>query len=530
MQDTLNQLRTLLRGVWNYRWSGLITALIIGLLGGIGALLWPNKYEATARVYVDTESILLTAIKDVSVTPNTAEQMNMVARTLISRPNVERVMLAAQLNLQVTDPVKREALIDELTKEIEFKAIGGPNASASNNLFTISYKHRKKETAQTVVQTLVGLFVEMSLQGIRTKASSAQRFLDSEIKEYQDRLIESENALKDFKIKNMGMIPAEGGRDYVARLQDEENQIRMARLELNQAENARESVRRQLSGESPTLGNSEESTTIINPLGQRMRTDLEDRLLDAEKRLDELRSRLTEEHPDVVSARRTVESLRAQRERERVETKGAGTTTTTRAPVANPVYRDLRNQLSQADADVASKRAKLADFENRYKQTRELAGKVPAVEAELTQLTRDYEALRVKYQKLLESREAITTSSRTTGSTGVGEIRIIDPARVNPKPASPNRFLLLLGSLILSLGAGIGMALFKDQSKPTFFDVRSLRSFTGMPLLGGVSFVMSPAGKVAVRRDFWLFTAGLGLLLGAYLIALAIAAIRQFGS
>jgi polysaccharide chain length determinant protein (PEP-CTERM system associated) len=522
MLEAIIHLKSLLRGIWNYRWTGLITALIVGLVTGLAAAFWPSKYEATARVYVDTQSILNEALKGVAVQPNGAEQMSMVARTLISRPTVERVMLAAQMNLEATDQKGRDSIVDELMKDIEFKAVGAIN----NNLFTIAYKHRKPETARTIVQSLVGIFVERSLGDARKDADQSERFLNEQIKEYEQRLVQSENSLKEFKIKNMGMIPGEGGRDFVSRIQDIDNQIRQARVELRQASNVRDSLRRQVSGESPTMGNSDETTTVT-PSGARIRTDLEDRLDTAEKRLDELRSRLTDEHPDVTAAKRVAEGLRSQREKERIETRAPGTTTTTRNPVPNPVYKELRVQLADAETQVVSQASKLSDYEARLVQIRDSATQVPQVEAALTQLTREYETNRIKHQKLIESRESVQISNKRTGAAGVGEIRIIDPPRVSQKPVSPNRFLLMVGSLLASLVAGIAASLFKDQSKPTFFDVRSLRSFTGMPLLGGVSYVMSSAGRNSIRKDLILFSVGLLALLLSFTAAIVFFGLRQ---
>jgi polysaccharide chain length determinant protein (PEP-CTERM system associated) len=522
MLEALIHLKSLLRGIWNYRWTGLITALIVGLITGLGAALVPSKYEASARVYVDTQSILNEALKGVAVQPNGAEQMSMVARTLISRPIVERVMLAAQMNLDATDQRGRDAIVDQLLKDIEFKAVG----AANNNLFSIAYKHKKPETARTIVQSLVGIFVERSLGDARKDADQSERFLNEQIKEYEQRLVQSENTLKEFKIKNMGMIPGEGGRDFVGRIQDIDNQIRQARLELRQATNVRDSLRKQLSGESPTMGNSDETTTTV-PTGVRARTDLEDRLDAAEKRLDEYRSRLTDEHPDVTAAKRVVDGLRTQREKERTETRAPGTTTTTRSPVPNPVYKELRVQFSDAEAQVASQASKLADYESRLIQIRESATQVPQVEAALTQLTREYETNRIKHQKLIESRESVQISNKRTGAAGVGEIRIVDPPRVSQKPVSPNRLLLMIGALAVSTLAGIAAALFKDQSKPTFFDVRALRTFTGMPLLGGVSYVMSQTGRGAMRRELLMFLTGVAAFLLVFSAAIIFFGIRQ---
>jgi polysaccharide chain length determinant protein (PEP-CTERM system associated) len=527
MLNIINNLRGILRGLWNYRWSGLLIATIIGLVGALLAAFWPNRFEATARVYVDAQSILQDALKGVAVQPSSAEQMAMVTRTLVSRPTLERVMLVAQLHLDSADVRGRERILDDLTKDIEFKAVGN---NVQNNLFVINYKHRKPETAKTVVQALVNIFVEQSLAGARIKAEQAERFLNDQIKDYESRLLQSENSLKEFKIKNMGLIPGEGGRDYIGRVQDLEAQTRQARLEVRQAQNARDSIKRQLTGELPTLGTGDD--TIVNtPVGPRVRSDVEERLDAAEKRLEELRSRFTEEHPDVLSSKKVAESLRAQREREKADIKsGAANPNSGRNLVANPVYRELRVQLSDAEALLASQAAKLADYEQRLAQSRDSAGQVPKVEADLTQLSRDYETNRVNYQKLIQSREAVQISLKSSTSAGVGEIRIIDPPRVGQKPVSPNRFAMMIAALVASIAAGIASAAARDQARPTFFDGRSLRAFTGVPLLGGVSFVTSAAGRGKTRRDLLAFSAGAACLILAFVAAIIFYGIRHFSS
>ena len=110
------QLRELLPALWRHRWWGLLTTLVLGTLGAIGVMLIPNKYEATARVFVDTQSILKPLMVGLAVQPNVDQQVQMMARTLISRPNVERVMRMSDLDLKITDPREREKIIDELIK------------------------------------------------------------------------------------------------------------------------------------------------------------------------------------------------------------------------------------------------------------------------------------------------------------------------------------------------------------------------------------------------------------------------------
>lgn len=81
-----------LRGMWNRRWIGLAVAWLAAIIGIAVALQTPQRYEATARVYIDTQSLLRPALAGLSIQPNLEQQAAMVSRTLITRPTVEKLV------------------------------------------------------------------------------------------------------------------------------------------------------------------------------------------------------------------------------------------------------------------------------------------------------------------------------------------------------------------------------------------------------------------------------------------------------
>ena len=62
------------------------------MAGWIGVSLLPDRYLVSARVYVDTQSILRPLLAGLAMQPNVNQIIEMMGRTLISRPNVERVI------------------------------------------------------------------------------------------------------------------------------------------------------------------------------------------------------------------------------------------------------------------------------------------------------------------------------------------------------------------------------------------------------------------------------------------------------
>jgi uncharacterized protein involved in exopolysaccharide biosynthesis len=93
---------------------------------------------------------------------------------------------------------------------------------------------------------------------------------------------------------------------------------------------------------------------------------------------------------------------------------------------------------------------------------------------------------------------------------------LIDPPRVTPKPVGPNRVRLFTLALLGALGAGLGASVLASQINRRFFDAHSLRSATGLPVLGTVSLIPDERVRQKERRGLIAFIAAAVALLGSY--------------
>ena len=504
MDEILRQATTILRGMWKHRWLGLAVAWIVAAISVVIVFRIPDKYEASARIFVDTQSILQPLMSGLAIEPNLDQQIMILSRTLISRPNVEKLVRMADLDLNIKSKAAQEALIDNLMKALTIKT------TSRDNLYTLAFSDPQPERAKRVVQSLVSIFVESGLGDKRKDTDQAKKFIDDQIQVYQRKLEEAENRLKEFKLKHIALQTADD-KDYFGRISEVSASLERAKLELREAENSRDALKRQIVGEEPSLlPDVPEATSGVSI------PEIDGRIDAMKRNLDGLLQRFTEMHPDVVGTRRMIKELEEQKRKEIVERKKLAVSSPASVANTNPVYQQLKISLAENEATVASLRVRVAEYQSRYNLLKDAMKMVPQIEAELTQLNRDYDINKKNYESLVSRRESATISGEMDASAAGVNFRLIDPPRVAPKPVAPNRLILLPLAFVLALGAGLFAPFAASQVRPVFFDARGLREVSGLPLLGTVSKSVTEVDVAREKKRLRQFIAGLALLVIFY--------------
>lgn len=502
MQEILNQLLGYVRGVWRYRWIVLIVAWPLALVGWAHVVKMPDVYRASAQVHVDTASILRPLMRGLAVDINLQQRINMMTRTLLTRPNLEQVARLADLHLAAQTDAQMNSVVNQLRSRINISGGRG------ENIYTISYQHGDPARAYTVVQAMLTFFVESALGESRGDSDMAQDFIEQQIQVHERRLEAAEQRRADFRRDNVGMLPGDRG-DYYQRLQQVQSQLEEADLRLREAERRRDEIERQLVGEEPVFG-------IMNESARNETTSLDSRINELKSRLDNLLLTYTERHPDVTILRRTIEDLQQQRQvelellRQNRPAFGGGDLDT------NPVYQQMRIALSNAQVEVSSLRVRVQEYQRQIEELQRLVDTIPQIEAEMMRLDRDYNVTRSNYQSLLERREQAQMTQILEQRGENVQFRVIEPARMPTSPSGPDRPLFYTASLVVALGAGMGMAFLVALLRPVFDNRKTLNEVTGFPVLGSVSRLSFREPQFKERLELTCFTAFSGLLLAGY--------------
>ncbi|HEB97837.1 MAG TPA: chain length-determining protein [Sedimenticola thiotaurini] len=508
MHDLIVQLLGYLRGIWRFRWWVLGVAWLVCAIGWFVVAQLPDRYEASARVYVDTQTLLKPLLRGLAIAGNEQRRLLLMSKTLLSRPNLEKVMRMTDLDLRAKTPEQTEEIIESLRKKIKLEA------TDRINLYTIRYENEDPELAKLVVKSLLTIFVEANLGDTRKEQDSARQFLEQQIADVERRLQEAEERRTRFRQANLPYLSGESG-DYYSRLKQTQQQLAQAELELKIQRDRLEVLKQQIEGEVPSFGIVEDEPVTGGS------SVLDGRIESLESRLDDLLLRYTDKHPDVKAVKATLAKLKRERKRELAKLaknapRGGGS-----ALDSNPVYQQMRISYAEVEADVAAKEAVVEEYKKRIESLQGAVDKVLQVEKEQSQLNRDYGILKKQYLELTERLESARLSQDVDTRSNSIRFRVIDPPIVPNQPSGPPRALLSSVVLLAGLGLGILVAFLLSQIRPTFDDRRTLNEVTDLPVLGSVSMVWTQAQIRRRQRRHLGFLLGLLALVSAYAVVMA---------
>jgi uncharacterized protein involved in exopolysaccharide biosynthesis len=221
----------------------------------------------------------------------------------------------------------------------------------------------------------------------------------------------------------------------------------------------------------------------------------------------------------VIAARKLVEQLDGE------SRQASATQSRPRVRAGNETVwaarQQLRLALAEAESRAVSLQAQRATQAAQLDELRAMAARLPQVEAEHTQLNRDYEIVRTTYDSMVARRESAELGVKLDESSQLTEFRVVEPPRVSPVAVFPSRLHLAAMAVVLSIAVGLGAALVADFMSPTVVEASALRRLTGRPVLGTVGVLATPESRFVRRQGQQRFGAALATLIALQALWLA---------
>lgn len=498
MSDIRQEVFGRLLALWRRRWIVLAIAWTLCLIGWATAFSLPKHYESSARIYVDTETMLGPLLRNILVENDPHSHAQMIQRTLLSRPNLRKVAMATDLAMRAKSTLEEANLYEMLEKSTTISAQG-------TNLFSISFVNSDPVVARNVVQALITILVETNTGQKRGDMEEARGFIEKQITTYETDLRAMEKRMAEFRAAHVEDL-AEGS-NFGARLDQAHLTTANAKSDLADDEAKLEHMRSTLA-KTPQYIDVESSpqvvvTNQVDPVRQR--------ITDMQRNLDSLKLRFTEMHPDVIAAQKELnDAIQAARDKGAVDAGGQGPPN--RSSVPNKLFEQMQIKLLELEqtADVARRRLEQAERDEARLAAH--AASAPSVEAQYNDLARNYGALKKQYEELLARRETARLSEAVENTSTKTQFRVVEPPSLPVKPSGLPRLILLSAVLVGAIGVSVGTALLLHEIEGPVTSLDDLKKHFPYAGLGEITAVRVNRDMRSHRRNVLLFAGAAAML------------------
>jgi polysaccharide chain length determinant protein (PEP-CTERM system associated) len=467
----------------------------------------PNQFESAARLFVDADAVLTPLLRGLAADSAPTTQLEILQRTLLSRPNLEKLVSKTDLDLTLNSPSDRERLLARLAGEIKV-------TPQTRNLFTITYRDRSAKLAHDVVQSLLTIFIESATGGSRSDMENARRFLERQIQSYEQQLRAAEQRRAEFRSRYIEILPADNNPNVPA-LEAARNAVQALEGKLQDTLIARDALKQEVENTPPMLVVESGSNSPSGAGGPAQKS----RLQEAKEQLTILLLKDTDQHPEVIAQRKLIESLKnAPRESSAAVNIPAaardGAANAIKRSVPNEVYDQLKVKLIDADTNVTSLQRQRDEAVRYLDRLQKVQREQPGLIAEYQNMDRDYNVLRRNYEELLGRLQSANIAQAADTQADKVKLQIIDPPEIPRLPVAPNRMLLVTAVLLGGLATSTGMTVLFGQLDRSFSSVDDLRDL-GLPVLGGISILALESFRQRLITAL-RFSVAVAVLVGVY--------------
>ena len=484
-----------------YKWL-IILPLCISLSVGILYTVFAKRiYEASTTILVQPQKVPLEYVQSI-VSTDLDRRLNTVSQQILSRSNLEKIidqfgLFEGNPGMYLEDKIQN--IRGRVKVEIDYNQ---KRSNDSTDVFYVSFRGENPERVQRIANTLASYFMDENLKVREAQVVGTSEFLDSELQKIKKVLEEKERILSEYRSKHFGGLPDEL----------DSNLRTLDRLQL------------QLSDKLNSLMQLESSLSIIN--SQVLRTKqaqegsvIEDfktsrsqteQLYEIEKiKLEELQSKYTKNHPDIVRLTKSVEKLKEKIETENEKNEQAYSNQVQKTKIVTDVDNFLFEQQLRSKkiiSDIKKHEADVIQIQQSMALYQKRVGDTPKREQELQSLNRDYNNISDNYNSLLsrklESDIAVNMEKKQKGE----QFRILDHARIPQRPISPDVQKLFLLSLVLGLGLGGGLIFLLEFTDNSIKSAEQVGLEFGLPILASISSLKRPGKNYKKQIEMVLFS------------------------
>ncbi len=428
------------------RWGLIAPALAAFLLSVLVLLVWKPVYRSTSTILIEEQEISRDYVM-ATVTSYAEQRLQSINQRIMSAARLGEVIDRFNLYADKRNKLTKEEIIENMRKkDIKFDTIMADvvdrrtgQKTLATIAFTISYEGQNPLVVQQVANVLASLYLEENVKVVGQQTEGTTKFLEEEMKSVQADLAELERKIAIYKEKNPRALP-ELFQFNLQTLDWSERNYNQLNDQLRTLRERESSLQAELATIAPDTTNQDK-----------------ERLKELRVMLGSLKSRYSDEYPDVVKTRFEIAELE-----KRLQSKESQPAVVEKPD--NPAYVSLATQLAGVQSEIKSVKRQIGELDKKKDEYRQRLEMSPRVEEGYKTLMVERNNTQAKYddlmKKFMEAKVAHGLEKEQMGE----RFTLIDPARLPEKPVKPNRPAVLLIGLVIGISMGVGTAALQETS------------------------------------------------------------------
>jgi polysaccharide chain length determinant protein (PEP-CTERM system associated) len=501
---------------WRRKWWAILPAIAItaGVYAWVRTL--PNLYRSDTLILVVPQRVPENYVKS-TVTTRIEDRLQSIQQQILSRTRLERIIQDFNLYAEARRTAIMEDVVDRMRGNISVQVVKG-------DAFRVSFTSDEARTAMRVCERVASLFIEENLRDREVLAEGTNQFLEAQLEDARRRLIETERKVEEYKRAYAGELPEQRDANMQG-LHNAEMQVQSLTEAMNRDRDRRLIVERLIADAespdpqfTPPPAPAAPPSTQVDANGLPVGATAAQQLEAAQAVLQQMQTRLTPQHPDILRMKRIITELQKKADAEALAkplSPGAAT--------VSPAERLRKNRLAEMKAElekIDKQIATRAELEHRLRGQMEIYQKrieaAATRQSELTELSRDYQTLQLMYTSLLGKKEDSKVAANLERRQIGEQFKILDPARLPERPTSPNRPQLQTMGLAAGIGVGVlllGLIEYLDKTLKSEGDVTAalnLLVLATVPVLPELGYRVARRRKVIAVSATVLLTVVVG--------------------
>ena len=496
-----------------------VLALLLGWLVVWGASwILPPRYKSTTLILVQQPSMPKDYVTP-NVSDNLQDRLASITQQILSRTRLLTIIRKLNLYQGGRKQLTPDDQVAQMQKDIDIELVR--DAGDRITAFRVNFSARDPRTAQAVTSQLTELFINENLRTRQQESEDTTNFIKDQLDAARDNLASQEDKVRAFETQHEGELPSQQASN-LAILGGLQSQLQSEQDALNSARQQRayyEALLGQFTNQTSTAHTTAEPVQDGSPTAA-----IDQQLEVLRAKLANLRSRYTDQYPDVAATRDEIAKLEAMRQDVLFGAKSKASSKSTNAigsaassNVLSPLAQ-VRGQLEANQMEIANREQAIAGLKARINDYQTRLNAVPATQQQLADLTRGYDQSKQNYDDLLK-KESDSEMATSMEQMQQGErFTMLDPPSLPLKPDFPNRLKFCGIGLGAGLGLGVLLVLTLEFFDKRIYSEKEILALLPVPVLAAVPEIQEPEDIKRARGKMilnWAITAIVLLVIGA---------------